>query len=158
MIAIASFNSLKNVTISGHKKVVLKVVVLCRKLGARTIPLNINIPTHCNLMKPIINEFQSTLDIIFFNPPQIPFINNVDAKCEYHVKKIKKALVRQLYCPVNWYHSIKYIMNKNFLYVIEFSTQQTLSYISSNITKKINYNRVYTPKKLNITLQKYFKK
>ncbi|QJC30705.1 ACP S-malonyltransferase [Enterobacteriaceae endosymbiont of Macroplea appendiculata] len=158
MIAISSFNSFKNVTISGHKNIVLKVVVLCQKLGARTIPLNINIPSHCNLMKPIINEFKSILDVIVFNHPKIPFINNVDAKCEYHPKTIKKALVRQLYCPVNWYDSIKYIINKNFVYVIEFSTQQTLSHISKNITNKINYSRIYKPQGLNITLQKYFNK
>ncbi|QJC37207.1 ACP S-malonyltransferase [Enterobacteriaceae endosymbiont of Donacia thalassina] len=124
-------------------------------MGAYTIPININIPSHCLLMKSIAYKFKDFLDKITINKPKIKFINNVNCKYEKSSEKIKKNLVKQLYTTVNWFGCIKFIEKKNIFNVIEFTPKSILKKVSLQITNNININSIYNVKTFLLTLEKY---
>ncbi|QJC35574.1 ACP S-malonyltransferase [Enterobacteriaceae endosymbiont of Donacia sparganii] len=133
----------------------VKAVKIFRSLGAYIIPININIPSHCLLMKPIAYKFKIFLDKIIINKPKIKFINNIDCKYVNSVKKIKKSLVKQLYSTINWVECIKFIEKQNILNIIEFTPKNVLKKISQKITSNLNINSIYNVKTFLIIFKKY---
>ncbi|WP_367680139.1 ACP S-malonyltransferase [Buchnera aphidicola] len=134
VVSPAAFNSKNQILISGDKNTVEKMIFLCKKLGAKKIiNLNINTPVHCIFMKEISKKMFLALEKITFHPPIFPIINNVDVKCEFCSKKIKDALIRQLYNPVRWDETINVIVSYNIHSIIEVGPSKVLS----NLNKKI---------------------
>ncbi|QJC31537.1 ACP S-malonyltransferase [Enterobacteriaceae endosymbiont of Donacia tomentosa] len=105
-------------------------------------------------MKPIKNEFKFFLNKITINKPKITFINNVDIKCEISPRKIKNALVKQLYYPINWLKCIKFIEKKNIFNIIEFSPKNILTKISKQIVNTINIISIYDQQTFLLALKK----
>ncbi|QJC32772.1 ACP S-malonyltransferase [Enterobacteriaceae endosymbiont of Donacia semicuprea] len=155
IISISNYNSYKNITISGNKLAIIKAIKIFKFLGARIVPININIPSHCLLMKPIIYEFKNFLDKIIFNKPEIIFINNINCKYEKSPEKIKNYLVKQLYSTVNWVGCLNFIKKKNIFNVIEFTPKKILKKISKPILNDLNISSIYDLKSFLVTLKKY---
>ncbi|QJC29390.1 ACP S-malonyltransferase [Enterobacteriaceae endosymbiont of Plateumaris pusilla] len=155
IVNISNYNTYNQVTISGNKKAILRVVKICKLLGAHNIPLYINTPAHCLLMKPIVNKFKKFLKNIKFNHPKIPIINTLDIKCETSPKKIKYNLIRQLYNPVNWVKCIEYISNKNINNLLEFGPKNILAKITKQIINNLDVISINNSKTLSIALKKY---
>jgi [acyl-carrier-protein] S-malonyltransferase len=90
-------------------------------------------------MKPAAEQLEALLETINFNEPVIEFVNNVDARSEQDVARIKSALVRQLYCPVRWCEAIQYI-EQNYLAscLVELGPGKTLAGLVKRIAKGID--------------------
>ncbi|AYN24719.1 ACP S-malonyltransferase [Buchnera aphidicola] len=133
VVSIASINSKNQIIVSGDKSAVHEVGVSCKKNGAKyVIKLNINTPIHSSLMKPVAEKMQYLLQSIKIKTPKIPVINNVDVICEKSEKKIKKALVRQLYSTVRWKEIIDLIKSKKIFTMLEIGPNKILT----NLMKK----------------------
>lgn len=134
IVTPAIFNSPKQIVISGHKNAVRRVGWLCKAAGAKIIPFPINICSHCDVLKPMINPFAKKLEKIPLNIPKIPILNDVDVKCEKLPIKIRSVLVRQLYSPVQWIECVKYIINKQSL---NLAVEVGPGHILRDLTKRI---------------------
>lgn len=146
IVSPIAFNSNNQTIVSGDKKLVKKIVFLCKKLGAkRTINLNINIPLHSLHMKKISTKMFLALKKITFNVPTFPIINNVDVKCEFSSKNIKDALIRQLYNPVRWDEIMKLIISYKIKNIIEIGPGKILSNINQEF-KEIQSISLYKNK------------
>ncbi|XOT90108.1 MAG: ACP S-malonyltransferase [Buchnera aphidicola (Diuraphis noxia)] len=133
IVNLASINSHNQIVISGDKKAVYKASLKCKKFGAKNIfKLNINIAAHCDLMKPISEKLKEILNMIVIRSPKIPVINNVDVKCETNNKKIKNALIRQIYSTVRWNEIINLIIFKKIFIMLEIGPKKILT----NLIKK----------------------
>lgn len=133
IVAISSFNASKNVVISGHKKAVYQVNILCKHAGAKYISvLPISIASHCDLMKPIVNKFRIALEEFIISTPYIPIINNVDVCVEQESKAIRDALVRQLYMPVRWKEIMQAFTSKKINYFLEMGPGKILTRLIRN--------------------------
>jgi len=133
IVSIASINSENQIIISGDKSAVHQVGLKCKKKGAKHIlKLNINIPIHSHLMKPIAKKIEYALKTIKINQPKIPVINNVYVTCEKNEKKIKKILVKQLYSTVRWKEIIDLIKSKKIFTMLEIGPNKILT----NLMKK----------------------
>lgn len=160
IVAPAIFNSPKQIVISGHKNAVRRVGWFCKAAGAKIIPFPVNnICSHCDLLKPMISEFAKTLQTIPFKRPKIPILNNVDVKCEQLPKKIRSALVRQLYNPVQWIECVEYINKQSLTLAIEVGPGKILRELTKRITSALtiisieNYNNLLLAiKKLKSTI------
>ncbi|QJC28049.1 ACP S-malonyltransferase [Enterobacteriaceae endosymbiont of Plateumaris braccata] len=155
IVNISSYNTYNQVTISGNKNAILRVINACKLLGAHNIPLQINVPSHCLLMKPIVKKFKKFLKNIKFNYPTIPIINTLNIKCETSPKKIKYNLIHQLYNPINWIGCMEYISNKNINNILEFGPKNILAKIAKNITNNLDVISINNSKTLSIALKKY---
>ncbi|CAL4323679.1 ACP S-malonyltransferase [Buchnera aphidicola] len=146
IVSIASINSEDEIIISGDKSAVYEAGKNCKKRGAhRILKLNINIPIHSILMKPIAKKLQVLLKKIKIKPPIIPVINNVDVICETNEKKIKNALIRQVYNTVRWKEIIDLIKSKNILTMLEIGPNKILT----NLVKKNKNITALNTNKLN---------
>ncbi|QJC28946.1 ACP S-malonyltransferase [Enterobacteriaceae endosymbiont of Plateumaris rustica] len=155
IVNISSYNTYNQVIISGNKNAILRVVNICKSLGAYSIPLKINIPSHCLLMKPIVKKFKNFLNNITFNYPKIPIVNTLNIKCETSLKKIKYNLIHQLYNPINWIECIKYISNKNINNLLEFGPKNILAKMTKKIFNNLDVISINNSKTLSIALKKY---
>ncbi|MEI4220351.1 MAG: ACP S-malonyltransferase [Candidatus Dasytiphilus stammeri] len=122
------FNSQREVVIAGNKSALVRVEKNCKSSGAVVVSLP-SIPSHCELMKPIANEFSSTLSKVTLNRPRLPVLNNVDVRCESHPYKIRSSLLRQLYMPVRWIECIEFIIKQGIVIFIEVGPGNVLSKI-----------------------------
>ncbi|WP_422667268.1 ACP S-malonyltransferase [Buchnera aphidicola] len=133
IVSLSCINSNDQIIISGDQKAVEIACVYCKKKGAKSIfKLNINIPAHCELMKPICTRFTKILKNIPIYKPMIPVINNVDMKSETIDINIKNALIKQLYSPVRWKSIIDLILSKNIFFMLEIGPNKILT----NLNKK----------------------
>lgn len=112
IVAPSVFNAANNIVISGNKESVHKVNLLCKQAGAKCIILPISVPSHCDLMKPMIDEFQQELEKVTIRSPNIPIINNTDVDITKNPESIRVALIQQLYKPVRWREIIQRMINK----------------------------------------------
>lgn len=149
IVTPASFNSPKQIVISGHKNAIRRVAWACKAAGAKKIlPFPINICSHCELLKPMASSLAIKLEQITMNIPKIPILNNVDVKCEKSPTKIRSALVRQLYNPVRWMECVEYIQKKCINFALEVGPGKVLMGLTNRITANLkiinieNYNNL----------------
>lgn len=131
--SIASINSNNQIIISGDKIAVQKAGLYCKKYGAKHVfNINVNIPAHCEILKPVANKLKEILKTININQPKIPIINNVDVKSENFSKNIKNALIRQIYNTVRWKEIIDFIILKKTFIMLEVGPSKILTNLNKN--------------------------
>ena len=105
-----NLNSPGQVVIAGNKEAVERAMKLAKDYGAkRAIVLPVSVPSHCSLMMPASEKLADYLKGVVFKTPEIPVIHNADVASYDEPEKIKEALVRQLYLPVDWVNTVQSI-------------------------------------------------
>lgn len=135
-VDIANYNCPGQIVISGETEAVQRVSAELKAGGARVMPLAVSVPSHSHLMQPAAMQLQPYLEAITWREPQIPVVSNVNAQPNPS-KDIPGMLVKQLYCPVLWEQSVRYIMNE-VDYFVEVGPGSTLT----GLIKKIDKNKV----------------
>ncbi|QIQ41372.1 MAG: ACP S-malonyltransferase [Buchnera aphidicola (Aphis urticata)] len=149
-VSIASINSDNQIIISGDKLDVYQASLDCKKHGAKCIfNVNLDIPVHSYLMKPVAKKMENILKKIKIQKPKIPVVNNVDVKCENNSENIKKALIKQIYKTVRWKEIIDFIQSKSVFTMLEIGPNKMLTNLNKN-----NINLI----SLNTSNKKYFSK
>ncbi len=153
VVSIVNFNSPGQVVIGGEKSAVERAAALCKAAGAkRTLPLTINVPSHCALMKPTAKKLAEALKAVVFNKPNIAIINNVDVKIENSVEGIRHALVRQLYNPVRWVETIEFMAKHGIVQLLEIGPGKILTGLTKRIVSTINSVAINDTASLNAAL------
>ena len=135
LVEIANYNNDAQIIISGEKKAVLAAVEALKAAGAkRVMELNVSGPFHSSLMKPAADEFGKILASFLISNARIQLITNVTAKEEISASDIKMNLVKQLYSPVLWIQTIKYLLDKNVDTFVELGSGKVLT----GLIKRIN--------------------
>ncbi len=112
VVSAANFNSPGQTVIAGDLNAVERAMVLCKEAGAkRALPLNVSVPSHCELMRPAAELLAAELDKVQFNPASIPVVQNSSAEINADPEQIKENLIKQLYAPVLWVDSVQ-LMHK----------------------------------------------
>lgn len=120
VIEAVNFNSPGQVVIAGHKSIIELSLDKFKAAGAkRALMLPVSVPSHCRLMKPAAGKFLDYLGNFIFNSPTIPIIHNVNASPQKIVDNIKNVLSMQLYNPVQWTKTIKYLADKKMSIFVE---------------------------------------
>jgi [acyl-carrier-protein] S-malonyltransferase len=110
IIEAVNFNSPGQVVVAGHKALIEQLIDKFKQAGAkRALLLPVSVPSHCALMKDAANDFENFLNQFNFNSPLIPVVHNVDGASNSGAEDIKKAIVKQLYSPVQWTKTIDYL-------------------------------------------------
>lgn len=108
VVSAANFNSPGQTVIAGDTDAVERAMALCKEAGAkRALPLNVSVPSHCELMRPAAEQLQVELDKVEFSTAKIPVVQNVNAEIGQDSTVIKQNLIKQLYEPVLWVDSIQ---------------------------------------------------
>ncbi|NVK55402.1 MAG: ACP S-malonyltransferase [Alteromonadaceae bacterium] len=149
VVAPVNYNSPGQVVIAGEKSAAEQAANACKEAGAkRALPLAVSVPSHCELMRPAADHLEDKLNTIDVKSPQIKVINNVDVAVEDQPDTIRNALVRQLYCPVQWTKTIEFLAAQGIDSIIEVGPGKVLTGLGKRIVKSVNYTAVNTPESL----------
>jgi [acyl-carrier-protein] S-malonyltransferase len=138
VVSLANFNSPGQAVIAGNKEAVERASAACKEAGAKhVLPLSINVPSHCMLMKPAADKLGAALKNITFKAPQCSVVNNVDVKIETSSQAICSALVRQLYSPVRWTESVEFMAAQGVEKLLEVGPGKVLTGLTKRIVNTL---------------------
>jgi [acyl-carrier-protein] S-malonyltransferase len=130
-VEAVNFNAPGQTVIAGSRRAVERGCELCKARGAkRAVLLPVSAPFHSSLMRPAALRLAAGLAEVEFAAPQIPVVNNVDARIESDPAAIKEALVRQASSPVRWVDSIRTIAAQGVATVAECGPGKVLAGLS----------------------------
>lgn len=136
IVKIANYNCPGQLVISGEKEAVETAAAKLKEQGGKTKLLAISVPSHSPLMRGCAQQFAREVEAVKFFQPTIGVVSNVNA-IENNVSELPGLLVEQLYSPVLWEQSVRYMMNKAD-YFVEIGPGSSLS----GLIKKIDRTRV----------------
>ena len=146
VVSPVNFNSPGQVVIAGEKVAAEQAAAACKEAGAkRALPLAVSVPSHCELMRPAADKLEDALATLNVHTPAINIINNVDVTIETDGASIKSALVRQLYCPVQWTRTVEYLAAAGVERIIEVGPGKVLTGLNKRINKSLEYIAANTP-------------
>lgn len=144
VVQIANLNCPGQIVISGTKQGVDEACVAAKEAGAkRAIPLVVSGPFHSELMRAAADKLGQTISEITLSAPQIPVVGNVWAKELENVEVIKHELVEQVYSPVQWENSVRYMIGQGVTTFIECGPGKVLSGLVKKIDRSVQTYCVY---------------
>ena len=118
IVSPANINSPKQIVISGDIAAVELTVKYLKDNGAKKcIKLNVNTPSHCELMIKAAEHFEDVINNTTFKMPTYEVIHNVDVNIATDTSQIKNKLIKQLIKPVQWVKTMEYIKKHNSIFI-----------------------------------------
>lgn len=124
---VANINCPGQTVISGGINEIKQAKVLAEERGAKmAVILDVSGAFHSSFMKGAALKLTKELDKIKINLPNISVVSNVSAKLYASPLEIKENLIKQVYSPVLWEDSMKFILSKNVTTFFEFGPGKVL--------------------------------
>lgn len=107
-VVAANFNSPAQTVISGEAAAVEKACQLAREAGARrAVRLKVSGAFHSPLMRAAAERLAAEVEKAEMVPPRFPVIANVTGRAVSDPAEIRKSLVAQVTCPVQWVKTLE---------------------------------------------------
>ena len=143
IVSVANHNSELQIVITGSPEPVEKVSALAAEKGAKAIPLKVSGAWHSELIKGAVEEFNTILDQISFNPPEKSIIFNVSAEISTEADEIKDLMGRQLCNPVKWYDSMEKMKEAEVETFVEVGPGRVLAGLLKKILSADSPAKIY---------------
>lgn len=144
VVAAVNFNSPGQVVIAGHTHAVEQATEIASGLGAkRALRLPLSVPVHCDLMRPAAERLRERLQTISIQPPKVPVVHNVDAACHTDPERIRALIAEQIYRPVRWADSIRFMAQNGVQCFVELGPGKVLSGLNRRIDRALTSVPVY---------------
>ena len=135
-VAIANYNSPKQIVITGDENSVKQTCDLLIEKGVkRVVPLAVSGAFHSEYMKTAGEKFAEFIKDIEVKETIIPVITNVDA--EITTKDFKEKMSKQIYSSVLWTQSIEKMIANGVDMFIEFGNGTVLAGLNRKINSEI---------------------
>lgn len=149
VVSPANVNSPGQVVIAGHAGAVDRASGLCKARGAkRAVRLPVSAPFHCGLMKPAQDRLAGDLGALAFRDPEVPLVNNVDARVVRDGNACREGLVRQVSGAVRWQESVEVLVAEGVTTFVEVGPGTVLSGLVRKIAKGARVLNVDSPESL----------
>jgi [acyl-carrier-protein] S-malonyltransferase len=146
VVEAANFNDPAQTVIAGSKLAVDKACELLKAAGAkRALPLQVSAPFHSSLMKPAAEKLKEKLAQTPFAPPQVPLVNNIEAKIETQPERIRAALYEQAFGPVRWVDCVRAIQARGVTTIVECGPGRVLVGTCKRISAELTAGALYDP-------------
>ena len=153
VVAPANINCPGQVVIAGHAAAVDRAIVGCKARGAkRGMKLPVSAPFHCALMKPAQERLAPDLEAIPFRDPEVPLVNNVDARVVTTGSACREGLVRQVSGAVRWQQSVETLISHGVRTFVEIGPGAVLSGLIKKTSKDARVLNVADPASLDKTV------
>ena len=134
----ANLNSPGQVVIAGHRAAVERGMALAKEKGAkRAVMLPMSAPSHCSLMKPAAERLRERLEAVEVRKPIVPVIHNRFVAAFDDPARIRQALVEQLYNPVRWIETVRFLGHKGVRRIVECGPGKVLTGLSKRIVPDV---------------------
>lgn len=146
VVEAVNFNDPAQTVIAGSKAAVEKACEVLKANGAkRALPLPVSAPFHSSLMKPAAERLREELAATNFAAPQVPVINNIEAKAESEPDRIRAALYEQAFGPVRWVDCVRTIKALGAGTIVECGPGKVLAGMCKRIDPDLTGMALYDP-------------
>lgn len=154
VVAAVNYNSPGQVVIAGNAEAIGRAADLAKAAGAkRALPLDVSVPSHCELMRPAAERLAEAMETIHFKTPEVPVLHNVDVAEANDAAAIRQRLVEQLYSPVRWVETVEEIAHRGADVVFEAGPGKVLTGLAKRIDKSLTALPVFEPAGLETALE-----
>ena len=154
IVSAVNFNAPGQVVIAGNVAAVERAILAAKAMGAkRAILLSVSVPSHCALMQPAAEKLDEYLQNIAINMPKMTLIHNVDVTSHSAPEVIRNALKEQLYKPVLWADSIRFMHDQGVTRFVECGPGKVLIGLDKRIVKDAEHYTIYNPETLHEVLE-----
>ncbi|MFF2482689.1 ACP S-malonyltransferase [Paenibacillus sp. NPDC058071] len=138
-VELANMNCPGQIVVSGTAAGVQAVVERGKEeAGAkRVLPLEVSGPFHSSLMKPAAEKLGAVLEGVSMNDAAIPVVANVTASTVTEAAQIRSLLVEQVYSPVLWEDSVRYLIEQGVDTFVEIGSGSVLAGLIKKIDKNL---------------------
>ncbi|MDQ0337540.1 [acyl-carrier-protein] S-malonyltransferase [Caldalkalibacillus uzonensis] len=154
-VQLANLNSPGQVVISGTKEGVEKASQLIKeqKKARRVIPLEVSGPFHSDLMKPAASRLAHALEKVTIHNAKVPVVTNVEARPVMLAEEIEHALIEQVFSPVLWEDSVRWMIEAGVDTFVEIGPGQVLAGLIKKTSRDVSVCSVYDEVSLKQTLE-----
>lgn len=154
VVSAVNFNAPGQVVIAGHVAAVERAMAAVKELGAkRAIKLPVSVPSHCELMTSAADKLDIKLQQLDIETPGMTLIHNVDVASHKAPEVIRNVLKEQLFKPVRWVDSIKYMHDQGVTAFVECGPGKVLMGLNKRIVKGADHMTMYDPATLDKVLE-----
>ena len=154
VVAAVNFNAPGQVVIAGNLAAVERAMLAAKDAGAkRALLLPVSVPSHCALMQSAADKLDKYLQDTVIDIPKTTLIHNVDVAAHSAPEVIRHALKEQLYKPVRWVDSIKFMHDQGVTRFIECGPGKVLVGLNKRIIKDAEHMALYDSESLNKLLE-----
>ena len=146
VVVAANFNAPGQVVIAGAAKAVELASENCKTEGAkRAVMLDVSGPFHSPLMAAAKDEFAQALNEVNLKMPQVPVVQNVDAKIAEDLEQLKSNLLAQISAPVLWSDCVLTMVDFGVDRFVECGPGKVLAGLTRRISKETPTHSLATP-------------
>lgn len=154
IVSAVNFNSPGQVVIAGNAAAVERAIAAAKDAGAkRAVLLPVSVPSHCQLMEPAAQKLDLQLQNTAIETPKMTLIHNVDVASHSAPEVIRNALKEQLYKPVRWADSVKFMHDQGVTCFVECGPGKVLVGLNKRIAKDAEHLSIYDTDTLNTVLE-----
>ena len=156
VVSAVNFNAPGQVVIAGHLAAVERAMQAAKDAGAkRAILLPVSVPSHCALMQSAAEKLDIYLKNTVIDIPKMTLIHNVDVASHSAPEVIRNALKEQLYKPVRWVDTIRFMHDQGVTRFVECGPGKVLIGLNKRIAKDAEHFSIYDPETLNKVLEQF---
>lgn len=158
VVTPANINSPGQVVIAGTSAAVTTVTEKILAEGdkrKRVVPLDVSVPSHCELMQPAADGVARLLEETAMSDPTCPIYHNVDATASEDVNGIRTRLIRQLTSPVRWADCVTTMRAANCEALIECGPGKVLTGLARRIDRRMNCKPIGSVDDFNDAMEAY---
>lgn len=149
VVAAVNFNAPGQVVIAGHVAAVERAMLAAKEAGAKmVVKLPVSVPSHCELMTNAAEKLNLKLQEVAIAIPDVTLIHNVDVAAHSAAEVIRNALREQLFKPVRWVDSIKFMHDQGVTIFVEAGPGKVLMGLNKRIAKSATHLAMYDPESL----------
>lgn len=154
VVSAVNFNSPGQVVIAGNAAAVERAMLGAKAAGAkRAMLLSVSVPSHCSLMHDAADKLDIYLQSTDFEVPKTTLIHNVDVASHSAPEVVRNALNEQLYKPVRWVDTIKFMHDQGVTRFVECGPGKVLVGLNKRISKDAEHFSIYDTASLNKVLE-----
>jgi len=137
-ISVANFNAPGQIVISGEQNALNLAMELAKSKGAkRVIPLAVSGAFHSKVMQPAAEGLARALASCEISDATIPVMGNIHATPLTDSQAIREELAQQIAAPVQWIHTIEYLVAAGVTIFLEIGPGQALTGMVKRIAKGV---------------------
>lgn len=137
-VEMANMNCPGQIVVSGTAEGVAAVAERGKEAGAKRVKLlEVSGPFHSLLMKPTAERLGEELRKIPFQDAVIPVVANVSARPEIGGERIRELLVEQVFFPVLWEDSVRYMIEQGVNTFVELGSGSVLAGLIKKIDRSV---------------------
>ena len=156
VVAAVNYNAPGQVVIAGNCAAVERAILAAKDAGAkRAVLLPVSVPSHCALMKSAAEKLDQYLLNTVIEMPEMTLIHNVDVASHGAPEVIRNALKEQLYKPVRWVETIKFMHDQGVNRFVECGPGKVLIGLNKRIAKDAGHFSIHDSETLNKVLEQF---